>query len=57
MDYKGLAQQIIRVLEEGELRDKLIWNGIKTAKAYSWRNTTLRHEEFYGRVLKGVILV
>jgi len=57
MDYKGLAQQIIRVLEKTELQDRLIINGIKTAQAYSWRNTTLRHEEFYGRVLKGVILV
>jgi glycosyltransferase involved in cell wall biosynthesis len=54
MDYKGLAQQIIRVLEEGELRDKLIWNGIKTAQVYSWRNTAIRHEEFYERVLEGV---
>jgi len=32
MDYKGLAQQIIRVLEKTELRDKLIRNGIKTAQ-------------------------
>ena len=57
MDYKCLAQQIIRVLEKTELQDRLIINGIKTAQAYSWRNTTLRHEEFYGRVLEGVILV
>ena len=57
MDYKGLAQQIIRVLEKTELQDRLIINGIKTAQAYSWRNTMLRHEEFYGRVLEGVILV
>jgi len=57
MDYKGLAQQIIRVLEKTELQDRLIINGIKTAQAYSWRNTTLRHEEFYGRVLEGVIPV
>ena len=57
MDYKGLAQQIIRVLEKTGLQDRLIIKGIKTAQAYSWRNTTLRHEEFYGRVLEGVILV
>jgi len=57
MDYKGLAQQIIRVLEKTELQDRLIINGIKTAQAYSWRNTALRHEEFYGRVLEGVIPV
>jgi len=57
MDYEALAQKIIRVLEKTELQDRLIINGIKTAQAYNWRNTTLRHEEFYGRVLKGVILV
>src|SRR3990172_9309528 len=54
MDYEALAQQIIRVLEKTELRDKLTRNGIKTAQAYSWQNTALRHEEFYGRVLEGV---
>ena len=54
MDYKSLSQQIIRVLEEGELRDKLIWNGIKTAQVYSWRNTALRHEEFYSSFLERV---
>ena len=54
MDYKGLAQQIIRVLEKTELRDKLAKNGIKTAQAYSWRNTALKHEEFYGGILEGL---
>src|SRR3989304_84074 len=57
MDYEALAQQIIRALDKRDFRDRLIINGIKTAQAYSWRNTTLRHEEFYGRVLEGVILV
>ncbi|MGH7801142.1 MAG: MSMEG_0565 family glycosyltransferase [Thermodesulfobacteriota bacterium] len=54
MDYKALAQQIIRVLEKTELRYKLIGNGIKTAQVYSWRNTALRHSEFYNRILEGV---
>ena len=54
MDYKGLAQQIIRVLEKTELRDKLIGYSIKTAQAYSWRNTALRHEEFYSSFLERV---
>ena len=57
LKYETLVEQIIRVLERTELQDRLIINGIKTAQAYSWRNTTLRHEEFYGRVLEGVILV
>ena len=54
MDYKGLAQQIIRILEKAELRHKLIMNRIETAKAYSWRNTALRHLEFYSGVLENV---
>lgn len=55
MDYETLAQQIIRVLEKAELRDRLIRNGIKTAQAYSWRNTALRHLEVYRGILEGVI--
>ncbi|MER3447631.1 MAG: MSMEG_0565 family glycosyltransferase [Candidatus Dadabacteria bacterium] len=51
MDYKALAQQIISVIESDELRDKLTRNGRKTAQAYSWRNTALRHSEFYSRIL------
>src|SRR3990172_7580634 len=57
MDYATLARQIIRVLDKSDLRDRLIINGIKTAKAYSWRNTALKHEEFYGRVLENAMSV
>src|SRR3990170_4076849 len=57
MDYEALAQQIIRVLEKTELRDKLIRNGMKTAHAYNWRNTALKHEEFYKRVLENAMSV
>jgi hypothetical protein len=44
-----LVEQIIRVLLDAELRDKLIMNGRKTAEAYSRRNTAL--EEFYSGIL------
>jgi glycosyltransferase involved in cell wall biosynthesis len=54
MDYEALGQQIIRVLEEGELRDRLTRNGRETAEIYSWRNTALRHEGFYRGVLESV---
>ncbi len=54
MDYDGLAHQIIEVLEKTELRDRLIRNATKTAQAYSWKNTALRHEEFYRGILEGV---
>ncbi len=54
MDYEALARQIIKLLEEPELRNILIKNGRKTAKAFSWRNTALKHEEFYRGVLERV---
>src|SRR3989304_4103379 len=54
MDYETLAQHIISVLEKTELRDKLIRNGRETAQAYSWRNTALRHLEFYSGILESV---
>ena len=54
MDYETLSRKIIRVLEETDLRNKLIRNGRKTSEAYSWRNTALKHEEFYSEVLEGV---
>lgn len=55
IDYETLAHGIIRFMENPQLRDKLITNGRKTAEAYSWRNTALRHEEFYSRILERVI--
>jgi glycosyltransferase involved in cell wall biosynthesis len=54
MDYEALAHGIIRVIENPELRDRLIRNGRKTAEAYSWRITALRHEEFYKGILENV---
>ena len=54
VDYEALAHGIVRVIENPELRDKLITNGRKTAESYSWRNTASRHEEFYSRVLEGI---
>jgi len=52
MDYEALAQGIIELTENAELRDKLITNGRKTAEAYSWKNTARKHEEFYRGVLR-----
>jgi hypothetical protein len=52
MNCKALAQQIIRVLEEAKLRDKITRNGRETAQVYSWQSTALRHTEFYSGVLE-----
>jgi len=57
MDHEALAQEIISVLEDEDLREKLATNGLRTAKSYSWRSTALMHSEFYNRILEGVIPV
>ncbi|MBI2486257.1 MAG: hypothetical protein HYW01_04720 [Deltaproteobacteria bacterium] len=54
LNYEMLVQQIIRVLMDAEVRDKLIMNGRKTAEAYSCRNAALRYEEFYRGILETV---
>lgn len=51
MDHEALAQEIISVLENKDLRETLARNGLRTAKLYSWRNTALRHSEFYREML------
>jgi glycosyltransferase involved in cell wall biosynthesis len=57
LNYEKLVEKIVRVLLDAELRDELIMNGRKTAEAYNWGNTALRHEEFYRGVLKSSIQV
>jgi glycosyltransferase involved in cell wall biosynthesis len=49
-----LVERIIRILLDFELRDRLIMNGRKTAEAYSWGNTALKHEEFYKGILGSI---
>jgi len=50
MDHEALAQEIIGVLENEDLREKLATNGLMTAKSYSWRNTALMHSDLYNRI-------
>jgi glycosyltransferase-like protein len=52
MDHEALAQEIIDVLENEDLREKLATNGLKTAQSYSWRKTALRHLELYESILE-----
>ncbi|MBI4228446.1 MAG: MSMEG_0565 family glycosyltransferase, partial [Deltaproteobacteria bacterium] len=47
IDHNELANEIIRLIEVNELRQKLIANGVETAKKYSWRNTALMHSDCY----------
>lgn len=50
MDHEALAQEIIGVLENEDLREKLATHGLNTAKSYSWGNAALMHSEFYNRI-------
>ncbi|MFI5322472.1 MAG: MSMEG_0565 family glycosyltransferase [Thermodesulfobacteriota bacterium] len=50
-DYKALAHRIAEVLESCELRTRLIENGEKTARIYSWESAALKHAECYGKIL------
>lgn len=50
MDHEALALEIIGVLQNEALREKLATEGLMTANSYSWRNTALMHSEFYKRI-------
>jgi len=52
MDYKALAENIVRVIEETDLRQQITGGGFKTANKYSWRNSALRHIEIYEGILE-----
>ena len=50
-DPNNYAEALLKVLRDGSLRRKLIENGLKTAKDYSWEKVAERVEEVYLRVL------
>ena len=52
MDYGGMAQKIIIVFDNLELRSKLIENGRSTASMYSWENAARKHLNFYNEILE-----
>ncbi len=52
-DHESLARATISVLENEAIREKLTIKGLKTAEAYSWRNTALMHSEFYKKISDG----
>jgi len=51
-DYGALAQKIIMVFDNSELRSKLIENARRTANMYSWENAARKHIEYYNEILK-----
>ncbi len=51
-DIRGLASNCLRILEDGELRKKLIKGGLETAGDYDWKKVAARYfEEIYSRLL------
>lgn len=51
MDCGALANGIIRILEYGELREKLIAGGTDTAGQYGWDGVALEHLNIYRDIL------
>lgn len=47
-----IAEAILRLLEDEELRERLIGNALEFVRDYSWDEITTRYEEMYRRVLE-----
>jgi glycosyltransferase involved in cell wall biosynthesis len=51
-DPKVLAEAIIRLLDDKDLREKLSKEGLNTAKKFTWDKTTDKVEELFKNALK-----
>lgn len=56
MDCVALENGIIRILECGELREKLIAGGTDTARQYGWDSVALEHLNIYRDILNTDVL-
>lgn len=52
-DEKGLAEKIIYLLENGDVREKMGESGRKKAENYSWESITEKTEKVYKDVIEG----
>jgi glycosyltransferase involved in cell wall biosynthesis len=53
-DIDGLAKQMIRLIEDRQLREKLLRNGLETIKPYDWKTIAARYyHELYAPLLAG----
>ncbi len=50
---QDIADKIIKILKDENLRKKLIENGLKFARNLSWENIAKKHLEIYEDVIKG----
>ena len=53
-DHEALAEQILKVLENGTLRQELMEKGLKRAKEFSWKKVGQRYVHAYREVLERV---
>ncbi len=51
-DSVALSRTLVRLLKDGELRQRLSRNGIVKAQAYSWKKVSQRVLEYYYQVLR-----
>ncbi|NOZ83116.1 MAG: glycosyltransferase family 4 protein [Euryarchaeota archaeon] len=52
-DVEGIADAILRLLEDDTLRSELVANGLRFVRSYSWDEIAVRYEEMYRKVLEG----
>lgn len=50
-DVKGIADAIVKIASDRELRDNLVSHGLKTARKFTWKNAAIRTEEIYERTV------
>jgi len=53
-DHEALAEQILKVLENGTLRQELVKKGLQRTKEFSWERVGQRYVQAYREVLKKV---
>lgn len=51
-DHNGLAESLVKVLNDTELRKELITKGITRASQFSWRKTALQVREVYKKTFE-----
>jgi len=57
MDYELFSENIIKVIEDDKLNNKLVEGGLKTANLYSWETTAEGHLAIYENILKNSQLI
>jgi glycosyltransferase involved in cell wall biosynthesis len=51
---ESMAEKVVAIIEDGELREKLIARGKQRARDFSWENAAAETLQFYERVVEGL---